>query len=121
MTEDSKGTISLAQDVFWVGVKHHNRRLFDGLIPLPHGTSYNAYLVKGSDKSALIDTVNPGFEEELLSKIRAYMDPAKLDYVIMNHAEPDHANAGRHVLEVATGAKLVTSAKGKQAVDVEKV
>jgi len=115
MAEIPTGTIAIAQGVFWVGVKHHNRRLFDGLIPLPHGTSYNAYLVKGSEKTALIDTVNPGFEDELITKIATHADPAKLDYVIMNHAEPDHANAGRFVLEVAKDAKLVTSAKGKEA------
>lgn len=109
------GTISIAPNVFWVGVKHHNRRLFDGLIPLPHGTSYNAYLVIGSQKVALIDTVNPGFEDELLARISQHINPAKIDYVIMNHAEPDHANAGRKMLEVAKGAKLVAGAKGKEA------
>lgn len=109
------GTMSLAPNVFWVGVKHYNRRLFDSLIPLPHGTSYNSYLVVGRDKTALIDTVNPGFENDLVEKIAVHMDPAKLDYVVMNHAEPDHAYAAKHVLEIAKNAKLVTGAKGKEA------
>ncbi len=109
------GTIEIAPNVYWVGVKHHNRRLFDGLIPLPHGTSYNAYLVIGSDKVALIDTVNPGFEDELLAKVAQHADPAKIDYVVMNHAEPDHANALNAVLDVAKNAKLVAGAKGKEA------
>jgi len=109
------GTKEIADGVYWVGVKHHNRRLFDGLIPLPYGTSYNAYLVVGKDKVALIDTVNPGFEQELVDKISAHVDPAKIDYVIMNHAEPDHANAGNHVLGIAKNAKLVAGAKGKEA------
>lgn len=116
MTESTmKGTKEIAKDVFWVGVKDHNRRLFDALIPLPHGTSYNSYLIKGASKIALIDTVNPGFEAELLGKISQHVDPAKIDYVIMNHAEPDHANAGQHVLKVAPNAKLITSKKGKEA------
>jgi len=109
------GTKEIAPKVFWVGVKHHNRRLFDGLIPLPHGTSYNAYLILGTDKTALIDTVNPGFEQELFDKISEHIDPAKIDYVVMNHAEPDHANAAKFVIERAKHAKLVTSAKGKEA------
>jgi len=109
------GSKEIASNVFWVGVKHHNRRLFDALIPLPYGTSYNAYLIVGSRKTALIDTVNPGFEKELLDKISEHIDPAKLDYVIMNHAEPDHANAARDVLAVAKNAKLVAGAKGKEA------
>jgi len=109
------GSKEIAPNVFWVGAKHHNRRLFDGLIPLPHGTSYNAYLIVGSKKTALIDTVNPGFEKELLAKISERIDPAKVDYVIMNHAEPDHANAARDVLAVAKNAKLVAGVKGKEA------
>jgi flavorubredoxin len=109
------GLKEIAPDVFWVGVKHHNRRLFDALIPLPYGTSYNAYLIVGSKKTALVDTVNPGFEKELLGKISERIDPAKIDYVIMNHAEPDHANAAKDVLAVAKNAKLVASAKGKEA------
>jgi len=109
------GSKEIAPDVFWVGVKHHNRRLFDALIPLPYGTSYNAYLIVGSKKTALVDTVNPGFEKELLEKISERIDPAKIDYVIMNHAEPDHANAAKDVLAIAGNAKLVASAKGKEA------
>jgi len=109
------GTIALAPNVFWVGVKDYNRRLFDGLIPLPHGTSYNAYLIVGKEKTALIDTVNPGFEKDLVDKIAQHMDPTKIDYVIMNHAEPDHANAAKYVLSIAKNAKLVAGAKGKEA------
>jgi flavorubredoxin len=109
------GTKEIAPGVFWVGVKHHNRRLFDALISLPYGTSYNAYLVLGSKKTALIDTVNPGFERELLDKISERMDPAKIDFIMMNHAEPDHANAAKDVLAVAKDAKLIASAKGKEA------
>ena len=109
------GTISIAPNVFWVGVKHYNRRLFDGLIPLPHGTSYNAYLIVGRDKTALVDTVNPGFEQELVDKIAMHVDPTKIDYVVMNHAEPDHAHAAKHILEIAKNAKLVAGAKCKEA------
>jgi len=109
------GTIAIAPNVFWVGVKDYNRRLFDGLIPLPHGTSYNAYLIVGKEKTALIDTVNPGFEKDLVDKIAQHMDPTKIDYVIMNHAEPDHANAAKYVLSIAKNAKLVAGAKGKEA------
>ncbi|MHC5138327.1 MAG: FprA family A-type flavoprotein, partial [Planctomycetota bacterium] len=49
----------LSENVYAVGVQHWDRRLFDELVPLPHGTSYNAYLVKGSEKTALLDTVDP--------------------------------------------------------------
>ncbi len=104
--------IELKRGVHWVGVKDWGRRLFDGLIPLPHGTSYNAYLVKGSAKTALVDTVNPGFEDELLAKIGTVADPAALDYVVMNHAEPDHAGSIPAVLAASPKAQLVLTAKG---------
>jgi len=113
--ETPQGTITIVPNVFWVGVKHYNRRIFDALIPLPHGTSYNAYLIKGSSKIALIDSVNPGFEKELISKLSQHCDPGMIDYVVMNHAEPDHANACQYVLKLAPNAKLLTSKKGKEA------
>ena len=57
-------TPSLTENVYYVGVKDRERRLFDSLIPLPQGTTYNAFLIKDK-KTALIDTVNPGYEQEL--------------------------------------------------------
>jgi flavorubredoxin len=104
----------LAPDVFSVGVKHWNRRVFDNVFILPYGTSYNAYLVKGKQKTALIDTTLAGFESELLDNIRQVEDPAKIDYVVMNHAEGDHAGGIPKLLEVAHGSTLVTSIKGKE-------
>ena len=67
----------IVSNVFSVGSKDWNRRMFDALIPLPEGTSYNSYLVKGEKKSALIDTVNPGFEEELEDKSQYGIRPGK--------------------------------------------
>jgi flavorubredoxin len=108
----------LSEGVYWVGIRDWNRKLFDALIPLPQGTTYNAYLVVGKDKKALIDTANPGFERELEDKIRKVIDPADIDYVIMNHAEPDHAGSIPHVMAINTKAKLVTSAKGAKMAQV---
>ncbi|MEM3696794.1 MAG: FprA family A-type flavoprotein [Candidatus Bathyarchaeia archaeon] len=105
ITEISKG-------IYWVGARDWNRRLFDALIPLPKGTTYNAYLIIGNNKKALIDTVNPGFEKELEEKTRLVMDPAEIDYIIMNHAEPDHAGAIPYMMEISSKAKLITSIKG---------
>lgn len=102
----------ISEGVHWVGVRDWNRRLFDALIPLPRGTSYNAYLVMGGDKTALIDTVNPGFERDLEGKVRQVVDPRDIDYVIMNHAEPDHAGAIPHVMSINSKAKLITSNAG---------
>ena len=104
----------LAEGVYWVGVKDWNRRLFDSLIPLPKGTSYNAYLVIGSNSIALIDTVNPGFEKELENKIKGIVDPRDINYIVMNHAEPDHAGAIPYILNIAPKSRLVTSSIGSK-------
>lgn len=108
-------TPEFSPGVYGVGIKDWNRRMFDAFIPLPQGTSYNAYLVKGKEKTALIDTVNPGFEEELTKKIAQLSDPSRLDYIIMNHAEPDHANATTHLMNICPKAVLITSEKGAEA------
>ncbi len=107
-----KNVVKLSENVYWVGSRDWNRRLFDALIPLPKGTSYNAYLVIGENENALIDTVNPGFEKKLDEKIRAVIDPEAISYVVMNHAEPDHAGAIPNVMKIASKAKLITSGRG---------
>jgi flavorubredoxin len=105
----------LAENVYYVGVKDPDKRLFDSLIPLPQGTTYNSYLVKGSEKTALIDTVSPGFERELESRINQIHAIGDLDYVVMNHAEPDHSGAIPYVLGRCPRAKLVVSKMGAKA------
>src|SRR3972149_4192782 len=102
----------LMSGVYWVGVEDWNRRIFDALIPLPLGTSYNAYLVVGKEKTALVDTVQSNFADEMLQKIGKIVDPQKIDYVIMNHAEPDHAGSIPQVMDVAKNAKLVVTKLG---------
>ncbi len=102
----------LLKDVFYVGIKDYNRRMFDALVPLPYGTSYNSYLIK-AEKPALIDTVNPGFEEAWIKNIKAVLEPEEIAYVIMNHAEPDHAGSIPCILKLSPQAKLITSVKGK--------
>jgi len=107
-----KDITKIAENVYWVGARDWNRRIFDALIPLPKGTSYNAYLIIGKNKKALIDTVNPGFEKELEEKISVITRPEEIDYIIMNHAEPDHAGAIPYMMQINSKAKLVTSSKG---------
>jgi len=98
--------------IYSVGAIDWDRRLFDELIPLPEGTTYNAYLIKGSEKTALIDTVDPTKEHVLLDNLNA-LEVKNIDYVISNHSEQDHAGAIPRILELYPEAKLVTTAKGK--------
>jgi len=114
----TKAVNELMSGVYWVGVEDWNRRIFDALIPLPMGTSYNAYLIVGKEKVALVDTVQNNFADEMLQKIRKIVDLEKIDYVVMNHAEPDHAGAIPRVMNAAKNAKLVVT---KIGVDLAKV
>ncbi|OQX53803.1 MAG: MBL fold hydrolase [Candidatus Cloacimonas sp. 4484_209] len=102
----------IKKNIFSVGTIDWDRRLFDELIPLPDGTTYNAYLIKGSQKTALIDTVDPAKENELIDNLKT-MNIDKIEYVISNHAEQDHSGTIPKILEVYTGAKVVTNNKCK--------
>jgi len=115
---NTKYTNEIASGIFWVGVEDWNRRIFDALIPLPMGTSYNAYLVVGKEKTALVDTVQNNFADEMLQKIGKVVDSEKMDYLVMNHAEPDHAGAIPRVMAVAKNAKLIVT---KAGMDMAKV
>lgn len=100
-------------DIFAVGAIDWDTRLFDRLIPLPDGTSYNAYLIKGSDKTALIDTVDPAKTSVLLDNlIQCGVD--KIDYIISHHGEQDHSGSLPDVLLMFPEAKVVTNPKCKQ-------
>jgi flavorubredoxin len=97
-------------NIYSVGAIDWDRRLFDALIPLPDGTSYNAYLVQGSQKVALIDTVDPSMTEVLMTYLE---DIPVIDYVVANHAEQDHSGSIPQVLAKYPDAKVVTTPKGR--------
>lgn len=102
----------IKRGVYWVGAIDWDRRLFDALIPLPDGTSYNSYLIRGNKKTALIDAVDPTMKEVLLE----HLDELKvksLDYVIANHAEQDHSGAIAQVVEKYPEATVVCTPKCK--------
>ena len=98
--------------IHWVGAVDWDRRLFDELIPLPDGTSYNSYLVQGSQKTALIDTVDPTMAEVLLARLDSLKIKA-IDYVVTNHAEQDHSGALPRVLAKYPLAKVICTPKCK--------
>ena len=103
-------THEIAAGVFSVGAIDWDRRLFDELIPTPDGTSYNSYLVRGSEKTALIDTVDPAKFADLTANLDR-LGVEKIDYVIANHAEQDHSGSIPAILDRYPGAKVVTNQK----------
>ena len=98
--------------VFYVGVNHWDRRLFDELIPLPDGTTYNAYIVRGSERTALIDSADPEKQDELLDNIKS-LGINKIDYIVANHAEQDHSGGIPKMLKAFPNAQVVTNPKCK--------
>lgn len=103
--------VKITENAYSLRVNHFNRRLFDSLIPLPQGTSYNAYLVKGSEKTALLDSADPEKAPELFDYLQ---DEKKIDYIIAHHAEQDHSGSIPLVLEKYPQAKVVTNPKCKE-------
>ena len=103
-------TRRISESVSWMGAIDWDRRLFDSLIPLPDGTSYNAYLVRGSEKTVLLDTVDPAMADVLLSQLA---DVPRVDYLVAHHAEQDHSGTIPRVLERYGDAKVLTTPKGK--------
>lgn len=102
----------ITEKIFSIGAIDWNRRLFDELIPLPHGTTYNSYLVKGSEKTVLIDTVDPTKSQELLDNL-SKLDVKKLDYVIAHHAEQDHSGSLPNIVQKFPEVTIICSAKAK--------
>lgn len=100
----------ISPDVYWVGAIEWNERAIHGF-SMPYGSTTNAYLIM--DKSiTLIDTCMPGFEDELLGRITDVINPAKIDYIVSNHSEKDHAGGLARLLQAAPHATIVTSIKG---------
>ncbi|MBW2208733.1 MAG: MBL fold metallo-hydrolase, partial [Deltaproteobacteria bacterium] len=96
--------------IYWMGSVDWDRRLFDALVPLPDGTSYNAYLIEGSEKTVLLDSVDPPMADEFLSQLEGF---SKIDYVISHHAEQDHSGTIPRILEKYPDAKLISTPKAK--------
>lgn len=100
----------IKERIFWMGAVDWDRRLFDSLVPLPDGTSYNAYLIQGSEKTALLDAVDPAMADILMAQLH---DTPKVDFIVCQHAEQDHSGTIPLVLERFPQAKVITTPKAK--------
>ncbi len=103
--------VKITDGVHSLRVNHFNRRLFDSLVPLPEGTSYNAYLVKGSEKTALLDSADPEKAGVLFDYLK---DEKTIDYIVAHHAEQDHSGSIPLVLARYPGAMVVTNPKCRE-------
>ena len=102
--------MKISERIGYVGVNDHIKTIFEGLWPLPFGVSYNSYIVSG-EKTALIDTVEAGFSEEYLGKIKSMIGDRKIDYLVVNHMEPDHSSSMEFIRRQYPEIRIVTNAK----------
>ena len=103
-------TRDIKPGVQWIGAIDWDRKLFDALIPLPNGTSYNAYLISGSEKTALIDAVDATMADVLLDNLKS-LQVKRIDYIVSQHAEQDHSGTIKRLIEFYPDAKVVGSGK----------
>ena len=102
--------VKISDRIYSVGVNDQDKVLFEGLWPIPYGVSYNSYLVM-DEKVALVDTVECGFEEEYLANIEEVLNGRKIDYLVVNHMEPDHSSLVAYMLENHPELMIVANAK----------
>ncbi len=102
----------IKNNVFYVGAADKDRKIFDQLIPLPDGTTYNSYIIIGSEKIALIDTVDASMPEVILKNL-VDLNISRIDYIISHHGEQDHSGSIPDVLKAYPMAKVVTNEKCK--------
>jgi len=108
-------SVPVSDRIHWVGAIDWNLRDFHGF-ETPHGTTYNAYVIEGDEHVALVDTVKLAFVPELLERIAHVVPLERIDYIVVNHVEPDHNSGLRAVMEAIPGAKVVASAGGVRGI-----
>lgn len=102
--------LKITDNLFWVGALDPNLKTFDIIMETKFGTTYNSYLYKGTDKIAIFETVKDKFFDGYLEKIKTLVNPADIDFIVVNHTEPDHAGSVVKLLDYAPNATVVGSA-----------
>lgn len=103
-------TLKLKNGITWTGILDPNLRVFDIIMNTEYGTTYNSYLVQGSEKTALFETAKAKCLDEYLDKVKSLIDIKDIDYIIVDHTEPDHAGSAEKLIEMNPAIKLVGTA-----------
>lgn len=102
----------IGNGIYYVGIQNQKLRRFDVVLHTDYGTTYNSYVVKGKDKIALIETAKDKFSEEYLRKVQEVCPLEDIDYIILQHMEPDHTGSLQEILKKATKAEVITTKSG---------
>lgn len=103
-------TLELKKNLYWTGIKDKDLRVFDIIMETEFGTTYNSYLIKGSEKTALFETAKFKFFDTYLAELKQLLDINKIDYIIVDHTEPDHAGSVEKLIEMNPNIKIVGTA-----------
>lgn len=111
------GPVKVKEGLYWIGALDPHRRVFDVIMPLDQGTTYNSYLIE-AQRPTIVETVSvkPEAQEEFFAHIKALLDLEDLAYIVLNHLEPDHSGALENLLAEAPHAKVVVSKSGEHFV-----
>ena len=107
------GTVEIKPALYWIGSEDPDLRTFDDLFPTEHGTTYNAYLLKGTEKNVIIDTVKGKRTDEFMDKVRSLIALESIDYIIVNHAESDHSGSLSYLLDYCPNATVLSTGAAK--------
>ena len=111
-------SLKLKDNIYWVGSLDPDLDVFDIIMRTEFGTSYNSYVVKGSEKTALIETVKLKFYDDYMEKLKEVnVDVSEVDYIVLNHTEPDHSGSIENIIKLNPNIQLVGS---KQAIEYMK-
>jgi flavorubredoxin len=110
------GFLNITDDIFYVGVNDRDTQLFENLWPLDKGISYNSYIIK-DEKNVLVDTVKVTKIGEFLGKVRSLLNGEKIDYLVINHMEPDHSGCISEILDEFPDLKIVGNKKTFEFLD----
>ena len=87
-------SLQIKKDLYWVGALDHKLRIFDIIMYTPYGTSYNSYVLKGSEGIAIFETVKEEFFDEYVTRLKHMnLNFDEISYIVVNHTEPDHAGS----------------------------
>lgn len=106
------GARKITESIYSVGVLNPILRIFDVVMKTDYGTTYNSYIVRGAEKTVLVETCHLTYFEQYLSNIREVCDPAEIDYIILNHCEPDHSGVLARLSELCPKAEIISSQAG---------
>ena len=105
--------VALSDRVHWIGALDPNLRIFDIILKTANGTTYNAYIIRGSEGVAIVDTVKEGFAADFFARLESVADYSEIKVIVLNHLEPDHTGALPELMRRAPQAQLFISQKAQ--------